>query len=199
MLTAAGLGWQHVVKTVEFIRPEALERYRETGRVRRDLLGPAYPVATGIVMPRTAHDDALIQMDFVASFAPKQVIEVPWERFRHLTYAPAVRAGRHLCVAGIAPLDPETAVVQHPGDVVAQTRYVYGILAQILAAAGASMDAVVKTVEYVTPEGLPHYRETAAIRQELFTRPHPAATGVVCERLLRPGMTVEVDAWAIID
>lgn len=198
LLAQAGLGWEHVVKTVEFFTAAALPQYRETGRIRRDFLGPNFPAATGIIMPAVAHPDAMIQIDFVACAAPKTVINPGWSRYEQLTYAPAVQAGHLLCLAGQGALNPETDQIEHPDDIVGQTRYVYQNLMKVLEAAGVGPEAVVKTIEFVTPTGLRRYRDTANVRREFFQTPYPAATGIVCEALLRPEMLIEVDAWAVV-
>ncbi len=198
VLEQAGLGWEHVVKTVEFFTSAALPQYRHTGRVRRDYLGPNFPAATGIIMPAVAHPDAMIQIDFVACAAPKTPINPGWSRYADLTYVPAVKAGHLLCLAGQGALNPDTQEMEHAGDIVAQTRYVYANLMKVLEAAGVGPEAVVKTIEFVTPEGLRHYRETAGVRREFFQAPYPTATGIVCEALLRPEMLIEVDAWAVL-
>ncbi|MBI4505010.1 MAG: RidA family protein [Chloroflexi bacterium] len=198
ILHAAGLGWESVVKTVEFLPPAGLAGYKDTGRVRREFLGPRYPVATGIIMPRLAHPDALLQVDFVASHQPKEIANPGWTRYEKLTYAPGLKAGKMLFLAGQGSLNPETHGVEHEGDIVAQTRYVYENIVRVVRAAGGGAESLVKTIEFVTPAALPRYRETAAVRKELFPEPYPAATGIVCEALLRPEMLIEVDAWAVL-
>jgi len=198
LLQAAGLGWEHVVKTVEFLTPAGLDRYRETGSVRREYLGPRFPAATGIIMPRLLHPDALLQIDFVASRQPKELINPGWSRYDRVTYVPGVKAGNLLCLSGQGAVNPETGAVGHVGDIVGQTRYIYSTLMQVLQAAGVGPEAVVKTIDFVTPAALPRYRETAHVRREFFQPPYPAATGVVCESLLRPEMLIEVDAWAVL-
>ena len=197
LLQQAGLGFEQVVKTVEFLTPAGLPHYRDTGRVRQAFLSPNYPAATGIIMPSLAHPDAMLQVDFVASRAPKQIINPGWSRYDQLTYVPAAKAGHLLCLAGQGALNPETQEMEHIGDIVGQTRYVYANLMTVLEAAGVGPEAVVKTIEFVTPTGLPQYRETARVRREFFDRPYPAATGIICESLLRPEMLIEVDAWAV--
>jgi enamine deaminase RidA (YjgF/YER057c/UK114 family) len=198
LLRLAGLGWEHVVKTVEFLSPAGLARYRDTGQVRREFLGPHFPAATGIIMPRNVHPDALLQVDFVACRQPKRPINPGWPRYAQLTYVPAVQAGPLLCLSGQGAINPDTLAVEHPNDLVAQTRYVYANLLHVLQAAGVGPEAVVKTVEFITPAALPHYRATAQVRREFFQAPQPAATGVICEALLRPEMLIEVDAWAVV-
>jgi enamine deaminase RidA (YjgF/YER057c/UK114 family) len=198
LLQQAGLDWEHVVKTVEFLTPAGREQYPATGHVRREFLGPLFPAATGIIMPRLTHPDALLQVDFVACQQPKTIINPGWSRYEQLTYAPATKAGHLICLAGQGALNPDSNEIEHASDIVGQTRYVYTNLMQVLEAAGVGPAAVVKTVEFVTPAGLSAYRDTANVRREFFQSPLPAATGIVCEALLRPEMLIEVDAWAIV-
>ncbi len=198
ILRELGLDWGQVVKTVEFIVPSALPSYRDTAQVRREFLAPVYPAATGIIAPALAYPEALIEVEFIASSHPKEVVNPGWSRYQRLTYNPAVRAGRYIFLAGQGALDPHTSQVEHEGDVVQQTAMIYRNLGVVLSAAGATLDALVKTVEFVTPQGLPEYRRTAEVRRNSFRQPYPAATGVVCETLLRPEMLVEVDALGVL-
>ena len=56
-----------------------------------------------------------------------------------------------------------------------------------------------KTIEYVTPAALEHYRSVSGVRSKLLREPWPASTGIICEALLRPQMLIEVDPFAIFD
>lgn len=197
-LRAAGLGWDRVTKTVDYISPAALPAYRQTGQIRREHLGPVFPAAAGIVMERLAHPAALIQLDIIASRHAPAAVDAGWERYRKLTYSPAVRAGNVLFLSGQAALDPATERAVAAGDVVAQAEYTYGNILTVLRAAGVGPESLVKTVEYVTPAGLGRYRETAAVRSRMLREPYPASTGIVCERLLRPEFEIEVDPLAIV-
>jgi enamine deaminase RidA (YjgF/YER057c/UK114 family) len=158
-----------------------------------------FPAATGIIMPRVAHPGALIQIDIIASRRPRAVINPGWSSYANLTYSPGIRTGNLLFIAGHAALDPLTGRSVHQGDIVAQSAYVYDKIQQVVEAAGGAPEHLVKTIEYVTPAGLPHYREVAGIRTSRLSQPLPASTGVVCERLLRPEFQLEVDSFAIID
>jgi len=113
-------------------------------------------------------------------------------------YSQAIAVEGLLFCAGQGALHPATHAPEHPDDIVAQTRYVYRNLMEVLRAAGAGPAAMVKTVEFITPAALPRYRETAALRREFFRPPYPAATGIVCQRLVRPEMLIEVDALAVL-
>jgi enamine deaminase RidA (YjgF/YER057c/UK114 family) len=199
MLSALGLGFDRVVKTVDYLTPAALAAYKGTGRVRKDYLGPVYPGAAGILMPRLLHPEALIQYDFIATRDVPVAVNPGWARYQKLTYSPAVRAGKLLFMSGQGALDPATERVLFDDDVVAQAEYTYGNILAVVAAAGGGPEHLVKTIEYVTPAGLPRYREVAKVRAKLLREPYPASTGLVCEALLRPEMQIEVDPFAILD
>ena len=85
-----------------------------------------------------------------------------------LTFSPAVRAGNLLFISGTTATDERGNIVA-PGDIVAQTRHIYGKFARLLEAAGASLGDIVSTTEYViTTE---RYKATAEVRRELFGGP----------------------------
>jgi len=199
MLAALGLGFDRVVKTLDYLTPAALAAYKGTGRVRKQYLGPVYPAAAGILMPRLLHPQALIQYDFIASREAPVAVNPGWTRYQKLTYSPAVRAGRLLFMSGQGSLDPATERVLFDGDVAAQAEYTYGNILKVLEAAGGGPRHLVKTIEYVTPAALARYREVAAVRAKLLHEPFPASTGLVCEALLRPEMLIEIDPFAILE
>ena len=198
MLEAAGLSMSNIVKTVDYTTPATLSDYRRTGRVRKDMLGPVYPAAAGILLSRLQYPGALISMDVIASRAEPVAVNPGWERYEKLTYSPAVRAGSMLFMSGQAALDPETEKAVHAGNVAAQAEYTYTSILEVLKAAGGGAENLVKTIEYVTPAGLDRYREVAAVRDRLLKDPYPASTGVICEALLRPEFEIEVDPLAIL-
>lgn len=117
----------------------------------------------------------------------------PWpERY---TFSPAVRAGNLLFIAGTTAVD-EAGQLVGPGDIVAQTRFIYQKFAPLLAAAGAGFEHVVQTIEYITTTE--NYRGTADVRREFFRPPYPTATGVIVKGLLRAGALIEISALAVL-
>ncbi|MGI9667738.1 MAG: RidA family protein [Acidimicrobiia bacterium] len=194
-----GLTMANVTKTVEMISLSAVGSYKSTGRVRKEFLGPVYPGAAGIVQRQVATDpEVLISYDFTASQYLPKAINPGWDRYENLAYSPAVIAGNVVFMSGQAALDPETERAVHAGDVVEQTRYTYKNILTVLEAADLGPEALVKTVEYVTPEGLAGYRNTAEVRRELLAEPWPASTGAYCHSLLRPEFEIEIDPTAML-
>ena len=199
MLEKLGLGFDSIVKTLDYITPEALANYRGTGRVRKEFLGPVYPGAAGILMPRLLHPEALIQYDFIASRDQTVAVNPGWDRYEKLTYSPGVRAGKLLFLSGQGSLDPSTERIVHDGDVVAQAEYTYNNIFKVIEAGGGKPENLVKTIEYVTPAALERYREVGALRAKQLSQPYPAATGLICHSLLRPEMQIEIDPFAVLD
>ncbi len=114
------------------------------------------------------------------------------ERF---TFSPAVRVGNLLFISGTTATD-ESGKIVAPGDIVAQTRYIYQKFGKLLAAVGAGFEHIVQTTEYITTTE--NYRKTAEVRREIFKGPFPTATGVIVKGLLREGALIEISAVAAL-
>ena len=114
------------------------------------------------------------------------------ERF---TYSPALRVGNLLFISGTTATDEHGQTVA-PGDIVGQTRYIYEKFAELLAAAGAGLEHIVATTEYITTTE--NYRATADLRRAIFRPPYPTATGVIVAGLLRKGALIEISAIAVL-
>ncbi|MCS7001892.1 MAG: RidA family protein [Dehalococcoidia bacterium] len=118
-----------------------------------------------------------------------------WPHYARYTFAPAVKRGNMLFISGMTATD-ENGVIVGPGDIVAQTRYIFVKMGKILEAAGATYDDIVMTTDYITTtEG---YAGTADVRREFFTKGFPASTGVIVAGLLRRGALIEIDAIAMV-
>jgi enamine deaminase RidA (YjgF/YER057c/UK114 family) len=197
LLSSLGLSMANVTKTVDYCPESVRPEYRYTGSVRKERLGPVYPGATGILVERLRHPDALIQVDFMASRHPSEVVNPGWERYAKLTYSPAVKAGRVLFMSGQAALDPLSEQALFADDVVAQAEYTYGNIVAVLHASGLGPGDLVKTIEYVLPQALHDYRKVATVRARHLNEPYPASTGLVIPALLRPEFLIEVDPMAL--
>lgn len=86
-------------------------------------------------------------------------------------YSPAIRAGDFVFLSGIGALHPVTHEIL--GETVAeQTRQTMENIQNILAAAGASLDNVVKMDVYLqNPDDYEEFNETYA---NFFSQPYPA-------------------------
>ena len=108
-------------------------------------------------------------------------------------FSRAVVAGRHVHVAGTAPVMPDGA--PPPDDAYEQARRCLEIIVGALDEAGARPEDVVRTRMFVTsPE---HWDDVARAHGEVFGSIRPAATCVVTS-LLDPRWLVEIEAEAIL-
>lgn len=123
---------------------------------------------------------------------PRQEVNPGWD-FSRYTYAPAVRHGNTVYVSGLDAWGDDGAI-ECPGDMAGQLRVIYRKLAEILAAAGGTLDDVVMTREYVIT--FDEYKTTAAVRREVFSEPFPAAVGVHVSGLVHRGALIELEAVA---
>lgn len=112
-----------------------------------------------------------------------------------LTFSAATRAGGLVFVSGMTAGDEKGRIVGE-GDIVRQAEYIYEKMSRILEAAGCTLADVVETTDYyLTLEG---YDRTAEVRRRVFGGPpYPAATGVQCAGLIRPGALIEIKAVAL--
>jgi 2-iminobutanoate/2-iminopropanoate deaminase len=109
-------------------------------------------------------------------------------------YSQAIRAGQLLFLSGQIPLDPATGEVVS-GDVRTQARRVLDNMGAVLAAAGVSFDAVVKTTVFLTD--LSDFAAVNEVYATAFADPAPARSTVQVSRLPRD-VRVEIDAIAIL-
>jgi 2-iminobutanoate/2-iminopropanoate deaminase len=105
-----------------------------------------------------------------------------------------VEGARCIYCSGQIPLDPETGELVGNGDVAQETHRVMQNLAGVLKAAGASLDAVVKTTIYLTD--LANFAAVNAVYATYFTSAPPARATVQVAALPR-GAQVEIDAVAV--
>jgi enamine deaminase RidA (YjgF/YER057c/UK114 family) len=118
----------------------------------------------------------------------------PWNP--KLTYSPAVRVGNLVFLSGTTAGDADGNLVG-PGDIAAQTRFIYEKFDAVLKSLGGSLADIVETTDYVLT--LDDYNKTAHVRRDLFGGPPwPASTGVVVSGLVRPGALIEIKAIAAL-
>ena len=104
-------------------------------------------------------------------------------------------AGRLVFCSGQIPLDPVTGEVVGAGDAAAETERVMRNLGAVLAAAGASFEAVVRTTIYLTD--LQDFARVNEVYARYFPGPAPARATVQVAALPR-GVHVEIDAVAVV-
>jgi 3-hydroxybutyryl-CoA dehydrogenase len=96
--------------------------------------------------------------------------------------------------AGQLAVDPDGYLVGG-ADTARQAEFIYGVLERILAAAGATLDDIVKTTAYLTD--IRDYPAVNEIRNRVFAGREPASTMVEVGKLVHPGARIEIEAVAI--
>ena len=110
-------------------------------------------------------------------------------------YTDAVRAGNTIYVSGQGAIAEDGTLVGR-GDVVAQTRKVLDNMTLALAAAGATLDDVVKVTVYLANvDDRPKVNE---VRKEYFKDNKPASTLIEISRFAIEGMLIEIEAVAVV-
>ncbi|MCM1283694.1 MAG: RidA family protein [Muribaculaceae bacterium] len=106
-------------------------------------------------------------------------------------YSQAIEVNHMVYTSGVIPVDPATGEI--PEGSVAQARQAFTNLANLLEAAGSSMELVVKTTVFIR-----EMNDFAAINEvyaEFFSSPFPARSCVEVARLPKDVM-LEIEALA---
>ncbi len=169
VLEARSLGFKDITRLGLYLTPAAKPQMAQLEAVLAELV-PQKPQINIIPVERLLRDAALIEIEGVAN----------------------ITATTAKLVSVFAEGDP----AGH--GIVEQCRLAYREIAEKLIAAGSSLDCVVKTTEFITPDALAAYRDTATVRRETFAAPYPAATGVIMSALPRPGCKIQIEAIATL-
>ena len=109
-------------------------------------------------------------------------------------YSQAVRAGNTVYLSGQIPLDPASGALVE-GDIAIQARRAFDNLKAVCAAAGGSLDDVVRVGLYLTDLG--QFAAVNAVMAEYFASPYPARSTVEVPALPK-GAVFEVDAVMVL-
>jgi 2-iminobutanoate/2-iminopropanoate deaminase len=109
-------------------------------------------------------------------------------------YSQGVRAGQLLFISGQVPIDPATGDLV-TGDIATQTHRVLRNIGEILKAAGASYDAVVRTTVFLAD--MNDFAAMNEVYAGYFNHPAPARSTVQAARLPKDAR-VEIDAIAML-
>lgn len=123
----------------------------------------------------------------------KHAINLP-----HLTFggmSQAIRADGTVHVAGQVALGPDGLVGE--GDARAQAEQCFANIGDILAAAGGSLDDVVRLTCFLTDRA--DFAEYSEVKSFLFESDPPASSTVVVAALLDPRFLLEVEAVAVLE
>ncbi len=110
-------------------------------------------------------------------------------------YSQAVKLGDMVYVAGTCPFELGTGNVLAPGDIEAQTRIVLDYMQEILAAAGTSLEHVVKVTAFI--DDLDQFKRYNQVYSEFFKVEPPARSTIEIGKFPF-GMCVEIECIAYI-
>lgn len=108
-------------------------------------------------------------------------------------YSQAIKVGNMLYCSGQIPVDPATGTV--PEGIKAQTAQSLANVKAILAAAGASIENVVKTTVFLADMSL--FADMNEVYAQNFTEPFPARSAVAVRELPKR-VLVEIEVIAIL-
>lgn len=109
-------------------------------------------------------------------------------------YSQAIKVNGFIFVSGQIPIDPDTNDLVK-GDIAEQTRRVLKNIKNILEAAGAGLEDVVKTTVYL--KDIKKFGDMNQIYGEFFTTLFPARATIEANDLPK-GVDIEIDAIAVI-
>jgi 2-iminobutanoate/2-iminopropanoate deaminase len=163
----------------------------ERARVRGECTRPTLPAGLSLRREREARGREREEKDTMPTHTLIRAEGLP-EPISH--YSDAVRAGDTIYVSGQASVDADGNLVG-AGDVVAQARQVLENMKTVLAAAGATLDDVVKVTVYLANrDDRPKVNE---VRKEYFKANRPASTLIEISRFAIEGMLIEIEAVAV--
>ncbi|NCF72297.1 MAG: RidA family protein [Gammaproteobacteria bacterium] len=110
------------------------------------------------------------------------------------TYSQAIQAGNLVFLSGQIPLVPATMEVVD-GDFEARARQVFENLQAVAAAAGGSLNDVVKLTIFLTD--LDNFATVNSVMESFFEQPFPARAAVGVASLPK-GVDVEADAILVV-
>ncbi len=116
----------------------------------------------------------------------------PWEPLRG--FSRAVRVGDHLYISGTTALS-ENGQVVGIGDAYEQTRYVLSVVKKIVAAAGFTIEDIVRTRMFITNMAL--WKDYARAHRETFEMVRPASSIVQVQRLVDARLMLEMEVDAV--
>jgi enamine deaminase RidA (YjgF/YER057c/UK114 family) len=105
-------------------------------------------------------------------------------------YSRATRVGGQVHVSGTTAREPDLEA-----DAYGQARAAWRIIVDALEQVGSSVDAVVRTVTYVTD--ISDADLVARAHREVLGHVRPAATLVAVSALIDPRMRVEIETYAV--
>ncbi|HTW15375.1 MAG TPA: Rid family hydrolase [Nocardioides sp.] len=201
ILEAAGFGPEDVTRVTENVTKAGLHAYEDQAEVRRRIFGERPTVRT-VVVERLVRRAAWLEVELHAVKGGGQQLRVASaSREAGNWQASSITEGADgvVYLPTVVPIDEHGEVV-HPGDFVAQYRYVLEKAGALLESVGLTLGHAVTTFDYSTPETRDVYRKTHWVRKELLGQNDgnvfPCAGGILMSELHAPGVMVAMDVTA---
>ena len=188
ILDAAGMDFHDVVRVVEYVRPEGIERYSEAAAVRAEVFGKHQPTVHTVPVKSLLRPDAFIEIEITAG-------PVGLATDVGSALSPARDSAGMVYLPTVQPVDEQGRIVG-AGDIVAQTAFIFEKTEKMLAALGLGFGNIVKTVDYLTAAGLADHKGTADIRRQHLHPVYPCAAGFSMPRLVNPEALIQCDFLA---
>ncbi|MXZ53963.1 MAG: RidA family protein [Acidimicrobiaceae bacterium] len=206
LLEACGLGPASVVHVVEYVTAEAVDRYPEIEGVRAEALREAQPAVSTVIVSRLLRRNAFVEIEVTARAdagleASATLGGEPGDRVPSAgraaaapAYSLSAAAGDVVYLSSMLPVDRRGELVD--GGVDAQAEQIYDNVDRVLAAAGMGPAHLVKTLDYVSVQGVADYKLTGRVRRDRLGPVYPAAAGIITDRVAHPGALLQVDCIA---
>jgi len=110
-------------------------------------------------------------------------------------FSQAIKTDNFVFVSGQLPINPSTGEIVK-GGIKEETRQVLRNLKEILAAAGSSMNDIVKATVYIT--NMNSFSKMNEVYEEFFSKEAPPARSTVEVSGLAKGARVEIEATALV-
>ena len=110
-------------------------------------------------------------------------------------YSRAVKVGPFIFVSGTTAVGDDGEIVGE-GDVYAQTKRIFEIIARALNEAGASLEHVVRTRMFITD--ISQWEQAGKAHGEIFGSIRPASTLVEVQALVDPRLLIEIEVDAVL-
>jgi enamine deaminase RidA (YjgF/YER057c/UK114 family) len=208
VLLGLGAEMDDIVKlNTYYVGHGTLADWEQAAQVRSSAFKTPGPVATGVPVPGPYPNSLLLRQDAVAvrgESAPPPARQTSWPPGQWnwpipVSFQQGIKIGQRIFVGGQVSADPQGRPV-HPHNMEAQTRASMDHIRNILDGFGVTMDSVVKVNCFYKSGGAPEeLHENLAIRSSYFRAPGPATTGIPLEKLGLEGLTIEIEAMAIVD
>lgn len=181
LLQSFGMNWTDVGRSRLILATESSnELDAAVAKLKTDV--PSLPImpAIGVAQLPSNHSHISVEMC---------VLDKSAEPSRAVHGGLIRQSGSFLMATGLQSHETGSGLVE-------QVEQIYSsVVPGLLADAGMGVQNIVQTVEWVTEEALPDYRQTGATRRKFLKEPFPVASGLVCSALPN-GRKVSVDILA---